>query len=63
MAIRKPLPEPKKRRQRTTKDQNAELVRDLIAIGKRVPKDVLASLPRDLAENFDHYHDGSPRQD
>jgi hypothetical protein len=35
---------------------------ELEAVGKRLPKEVLASLPKDYAEHFDHYHDGSPKQ-
>lgn len=39
------------------------LWQDLVEIGRSVPKEIRAKLPRDLAQNFDHYHDGSPRQD
>jgi hypothetical protein len=39
------------------------LWRDLAAIGRRVPKEIRAELPPDLARNFDHYLDGSPKQD
>jgi hypothetical protein len=31
-------------------------------LGAKIPAEELAKLPRDLAENFDHYHDGSPKQ-
>ena len=35
----------------------------LIALGKTVPRSERAKRPTDLARNFDHYLDGSPRQD
>ena len=34
----------------------------LLDAGKRIPEEELARMPRDLAYNFDHYHDGSPKQ-
>jgi hypothetical protein len=34
----------------------------LIELGKTIPDEELAKLPRDLAANFDHYHDGTPKQ-
>lgn len=33
------------------------------AISESVPDEVWATLPRDLAANFDHYHYGHPRED
>ena len=35
----------------------------LIALGKTIPLSEREKRPRDLARNFDHYLDGSPRQD
>ena len=35
----------------------------LIALGKTVPRSERAKRPTDGARNFDHYLDGSPRQD
>jgi|CXWL01.1.fsa_nt_gi hypothetical protein len=35
----------------------------LVALGKTVPRSERAKRPTDLARNFDHYLDGSPRQD
>ena len=62
MVTRKPIPAKPRRKAAKTLSPTEKLIRDLVAIGKRAPKDALAKLPRDLAENFDHYHDGSPRQ-
>ena len=33
-----------------------------IELSKQIPPEELARMPRDLAYNFDHYHDGSPKQ-
>jgi hypothetical protein len=34
----------------------------LLKMSERIPPEELAKMPRDLAYNFDHYHDGSPKQ-
>lgn len=51
----------KKHRPARAKKQ-ATLSERLAAIGRRVPKDMRANMPADLVRNFDHYHDGSPKQ-
>jgi hypothetical protein len=61
MVTRRVPPKPKKRAKRVL-NPNQELLRDLIAIGKSVPKELRRSMPNDLAAEFDHYHDGTPRQ-
>jgi hypothetical protein len=33
-----------------------------IELSKLMPAEEQARAPRDLAYNFDHYHDGSPKQ-
>lgn len=35
----------------------------VMALGRSIPREEWEKLPRDLAKNFDHYLDGSPRQD
>jgi len=34
----------------------------LMKLGDALPDDVIARMPRDGAQNFDHYLDGSPKQ-
>ncbi len=34
----------------------------IIELGKSIPAEELARMPRDGAKNFDHYLDGSPKQ-
>jgi len=34
----------------------------VIELGKSIPVEELARMPRDGAKNFDHYLDGSPKQ-
>ena len=41
---------------------NQALLRDLLEIAHSIPKELRENLPRDLAAEFDHYHDGTPRQ-
>jgi hypothetical protein len=62
MVTRRASAKPKKRAKKAL-NPNEALWRDLVAIGESVPKELRARMPRDLAANFDHYHDGTPRQD
>jgi hypothetical protein len=51
-------------RKRAPKKRTSTSIWDeLAAIGDKVPKEAWEGVPRDLARNFDHYLDGSPRQD
>lgn len=36
---------------------------EIAELGKLIPKTERARMPRDGARNFDHYLDGSPKQD
>jgi hypothetical protein len=63
MVTRRPTPQKPKKRTSKAPNSNSALWRDLDKIAKSVPKESLAKLPRDLAAEFDHYHDGTPRQD
>ncbi len=62
MVTRRVPSKPKKRAKKAL-NPNEALWRDLDEIARSIPKESLAKLPRDLAEQFDHYHDGTPRQD
>jgi hypothetical protein len=63
MVTRRAVSKKPKKRAPKALNPNQELFRDLDAIARSVPKESLAKLPRDLAEQFDHYHDGAPRQE
>ena len=63
MVTRRAVSKKPKRRTAKALNPNEALWRDLDKIAKSVPKESRAKLPRDLAEQFDHYHDGTPRQE
>jgi hypothetical protein len=62
MAIRKPA-SGKPARERRAKRATTNIWEELAELGRQIPDEELAKLPRDLARNFDHYLDGSPKQD
>ncbi|HLB23204.1 MAG TPA: hypothetical protein VJP07_03855 [Dehalococcoidia bacterium] len=62
VTTRKPAHRPKKAAAKRTAKKPFDAFAYLIELGKRIPEEELARLPRDLAENFDHYHDGAPKQ-
>lgn len=47
---------------RAKRKKPVDAIANLIRNGKRIPEEELAGIPRDLAYNFDHYHDGAPKQ-
>jgi hypothetical protein len=47
------------RRKRT---KQVDTLAYLLRMSEQLPADEVARMPRDLAYNFDHYHDGSPKQ-
>ena len=57
-AARRASPKPARSRSR-----GSSTWEDLLKIGRTIPDDDLAKLPRDLVKNFDHYAHGSPRED
>jgi len=59
---RKPASRPKKAASKRTAKKPFDAFAYIAELGKKLPQEELDRLPRDLAENFDHYHDGSPRQ-
>ncbi len=60
MVIRKPAkPKTKVRRPQAAK---LGLWEGIAEMGRTIPDDVLARMPRDGAKNFDHYLHGSPKQ-
>jgi hypothetical protein len=65
MAIRRSTkPQRVKRAARPKRNlqRDPTLWRDLAEIGRSIPRESLAKLPRDLGRNADHYLDGSPKQ-
>lgn len=60
MAIQKPeRPKAKAGRPRAKK---LNLWEEIAEMGKAIPDEVIARMPRDGAKNFDHYLHGSPKQ-
>jgi hypothetical protein len=60
MAIRKSArPKPALRR---PPGKKLNIWEQIVELGKRIPDDEIARMPRDGAKNFDHYLDGSPKQ-
>ena len=62
VTARKPAPRPKKAPAKRAAKKPFDAFAFLIEAGKHIPEEELARMPRDLAENFDHYHDGAPKQ-
>jgi hypothetical protein len=54
-------PAPRAKRSRSIQ-RDPTLWEDLAAIGRSIPHQSLAKLPRDMGRNADHYLDGSPKQ-
>jgi hypothetical protein len=67
MATQRPTKRPATRQPRSASPRpqrtGETFIDRLVAIGHRIPDEELATLPRDLAKNFDHYAHGSPRED
>jgi hypothetical protein len=61
MVARRAPSKPKKRPKKAL-NPNQALVRDLVEMARAIPKEMRKNLPHDLAAEFDHYHDGTPRQ-
>jgi hypothetical protein len=60
MVIRKPQrSETKARRPQVKK---LSIWEEIAEMGKAIPDEVIARMPRDGAKNFDHYLHGSPKQ-
>ena len=59
---RKPITRVKKTVARPKAKKPFDVFAYIAKIGAKLPEEELVKLPRDLAENFDHYHDGSPKQ-
>ncbi len=65
MAIRKPVsrkPRAARQRQAASRKRKLNIFERIVEIGKSIPDEDLARMPRDGALNFDHYVDGSPKQ-
>ncbi len=62
VTARKPAHRAKKAPAKRTAKKPFDAFAYIAEAGKRIPKEELDRLPRDLAENFDHYHDGAPKQ-
>jgi hypothetical protein len=62
MTIRKPASS-KPPRERRAKQTPTNIWEEIAELGKSIPKADRARMPRDGARNFDHYLDGSPKQD
>jgi hypothetical protein len=52
----------KKPEAKRSKRRRPTLTEEIIAIGMQVPDDELEKLPRDGAENLDHYLYGAPKR-
>lgn len=70
MPVRRPAnrsshPVPKKRKAvaPAKNPRTTNMWEELAEIGRRVPDEVWAQFPTDLAKNFDHYAHGSPREE
>jgi hypothetical protein len=61
VTVRKPEAKPAKRK-KSKVTKRFDSLRFLIEAGKSIPPEELAKIPTDLAANFDHYHDGTPKQ-
>ena len=63
MVIRKPAAKkPTVKRRLRKPASRLAFWEEIVAIGKAIPRKERAALPRDAAQNFDHYLDGAPRQ-
>lgn len=62
VTARKPAPRPKKAPAKRTAKKPFDVFAYIAELGEKIPAEELDRLPRDLAENFDHYHDGAPKQ-
>ncbi|MBI5289106.1 MAG: hypothetical protein HY873_09050 [Chloroflexi bacterium] len=62
VTTRKPAHRPKKAAPKRPAKKPFDHFAYAIELSKRIPEEELAKVPRDLAENFDHYHDGAPKQ-
>lgn len=49
-------------RPRVKKGNPVDSIAYLMKLGDALPDDVIEKMPRDGAQNFDHYLDGTPKQ-
>lgn len=63
MVVRRATPEKTNvRRQRQATARPFDIFEYVIKLGKSIPADEIARMPRDGAKHFDHYLDGSSKQ-
>jgi|CXWL01.1.fsa_nt_gi hypothetical protein len=61
-------PQPKRRKPAMDAQPRAKKIKALdsfsylMKLGDALPEDVIERMPRDGAQNFDHYLDGTPKQ-